>query len=531
VLLALGLMGAVVFLYRLGVPGLMDPDEGRYAEIAREMWVLKDWLIPHLNFLPYLEKPPLVYWLTALSFGGLGFNEFAARLPSALSALGGLFLAYGLARALWGPGPAFLSATILATCSGYVVLGRILTLDMTLAFFLNLAVGLGYLALRRNRPHLWNWAYLALGLAVLTKGPVAVVLAWLIWGIWLLIQRRPWKSLLQVRGWLILAATALPWFIWVTLKHPEFYRFFILEQHLGRYLTPVIHPQPFYYYLPILLGFFLPWAWLLPWGLWRQGRGRDPDCLFLLVWAGTVLVFFSLSQGKLAPYILPALLPLSLLLGYSLFPAPAGEGGLGGKPGLRASLLVWAAAAWVLVVFYLWPPGWLDRHLSQARSFLPFLPLLLAILALTPILTLALRRVGVLFLGALLLCTLTPVGLEKLSLRRSPAAVGRLLKSQWQPGAALVGVQLYSQGLSFYSGQIFHLVAFRTELDFGRRLNAGSGLFLADAAEMRAFAQSRPLVFFFFKAHDLAGLQQELPGELKVLASYKDCLLASYKRK
>src|SRR5512142_804899 len=92
-LLALALMGLVVFCYRLEVPGLMDPDEGRYAEIAREMLLLKDWLIPHLNLLPYLEKPPLVYWLTALSFKVLGFSELAARLPSALCALGGIILA------------------------------------------------------------------------------------------------------------------------------------------------------------------------------------------------------------------------------------------------------------------------------------------------------------------------------------------------------------------------------------------------------------------------------------------------------
>ena len=95
-------MGLVLFGYRLGVPGLMDPDEGRYAEIAREILLLRDWLIPHLNLFPYLEKPPLVYWLTAASFKVLGQSELAARLPSAAAALGGVLLAYGLARTLWG---------------------------------------------------------------------------------------------------------------------------------------------------------------------------------------------------------------------------------------------------------------------------------------------------------------------------------------------------------------------------------------------------------------------------------------------
>ena len=183
-LLGLGLVGLVLFFYRLGAPGLMDPDEGRYAEIAREFFVLKDWLIPHLNLLPYLEKPPLVYWLTALSFKALGYTEAAARLPSAVSALGGVFLAYGLGRALWGPGPGVLGALVLASTAGYVALGRILTLDMTFALYLNLGIGLGYLALSRGQDRLWPWAYLALALAVLTKGPVALVLAGLVWVIW-----------------------------------------------------------------------------------------------------------------------------------------------------------------------------------------------------------------------------------------------------------------------------------------------------------------------------------------------------------
>jgi 4-amino-4-deoxy-L-arabinose transferase-like glycosyltransferase len=531
ILLGLTLMGLVIFFYRLGVPGLMDPDEGRYAEIAREIWVLKDWLTPHLNFLPYLEKPPLVYWLTALSFGGLGYSEFAARLPSALSALGGVLLAYSFGRALWGPGPAFFSAVILATCGGYVVLGRILTLDMTLALFLNLAVGLGYLAWSRGRRDLWAWAYLALGLGVLTKGPVAPVLAWLIWGIWALLKRQPLRPLLHPLGLLILAGMSLPWFAWTVWQYPDFFRFFLLEQHFGRYLTVAIHPQPFYYYGPILLGLMLPWSWLLPWALWQKRRGLDPDSLFLLVWAAVVLVFFSLSQGKLPPYILPALLPLSLLLGESLFALQRAEPRLPGNPGLKVSLLIWALAAWGLVLLYFWPPAFLARHLPRANIFWPYLPWLLVGLALAPTLALITRRLGVLFLTALLLSTLAPVAMERLSLQRSPRELGRIVESHWQPGAALVGVQLYSQGLSFYSGQIFHLVNFRTELDFGRHLDPGSGLFFSSPAELRAFVEARPVVFFYLKDHDLTGLEQGLPGEFRLLALHKDCLLASYKGK
>ena len=297
--LILMVAGLVIFFYRLGVPGLMDPDEGRYAEIAREFFVLRDWGIPHLNLLPYLEKPPLVYWLTALSFKVCGFTELAARLPSAVSALGGVFLAYGLGRALWGPGPGVLGALVLASAAGYVVLGRILTLDMAFALCLNLGIGLGYLALSRGQNRLWPWAYFALALAVLTKGPVALVLAGLVWVIWVMVNRRSGRPLIQIRCWVLLAVITLPWFVYVQWRYPEFFRFFILEQHLLRFLTPAIHPEPLWYYVPVLLGLLLPWTWLLPWTLAARDRWRDPDYRFLVIWAAVIVVFFSLSRGKL----------------------------------------------------------------------------------------------------------------------------------------------------------------------------------------------------------------------------------------
>jgi 4-amino-4-deoxy-L-arabinose transferase-like glycosyltransferase len=576
-------MGLVIFFYRLGAPGLMDPDEGRYAEIAREFFVSGDWLIPHLNLVPYLEKPPLVYWLTALSFGGLGYSELAARLPAALSALGGILLAYGLGRAFWGPGPGFFSAVILATCGGYVALARLLTLDMTLALLVNLGVGLGYLALSRQRPSLWPWAYLALGLGVLTKGPVALVLAGLIWGIWVLVHPHPnpppsrgrkqkdsslhpspppsrgggqeegasspppqpsplkgegvkgsiysrLRLLSQPWGWLILAVLVLPWFGVVQWRYPDFFRYFILEQHFGRYLSAAIHPQPFYYYGPVLLGLMLPWSWLLPWAL-AKGRGAGQDRVFLLIWAGVIFVFFSLSRGKLAPYVLPALLPLALLLGQALYTFK--EAGLRffQDRGLTVSLGAWAVVGWGLVALYFRPPEFLAPQLAQAAIYGPCLPLSLIVLALTPTAALIFRHLGVFFLGALLLSTLLPLGLERLSAQRSPRQAGRVVNSLWQPGAALVGVHLYSQGLSFYSGQVFHLLSFRTELDFGRRLKPGSGLFFSSPAEMAAFAGSRPVVFFFLKAQDLEGFEQWLPGEYRSLARYKDCILAAYEGK
>jgi 4-amino-4-deoxy-L-arabinose transferase-like glycosyltransferase len=517
----------------LGVPGLMDPDEGRYAEIAREMLLLKDWLIPHLNLVPYLEKPPLVYWLTSLSFAAFGLNEWAARLPSALSALAGVYLAFWLGRILWGERQGFWSAMVLATCGGYVILARLLTLDMVFTFFLNLGIALGYLALSRQRPRLWLWAYLALALAVLVKGPVALVLAGLIWGLVAFLKgRQAAYAMIRPVSWVLLAVVVLPWFVYVAWRIPEFSRFFLVEQHVTRFLSGVsFHAEPWWYFGPVLLGLVLPWTGLVPWALARRTSMDAGDRLFLMIWAGVVLVFFSVSQGKLATYILPALLPLALLLGEGLAGLQSRDRGFKGAPGCLVSLILWAAIGWLLVALYFWPPGILAPLLRQAAFLDPYLLICLILLALIPTVTLALRRLEVLLIGALLFGVLLPLGMERLALQRSPKAMGLTLREHWQPGAELVGIYLYSQGLSFYSGRIFHLLEFRTELDFGHRLTPVSGLFLKNREALQTFTASKPLVFFYLKPKNLLWLKEKLPRDYDILAQQTDCLLIQSQRK
>ena len=218
----------LLFFGRLGVPGLTDPDEGRYAEIAREMLVTGDYLTPHLNFLPYLEKPPLVYWLTAISLNFGGGTEWAARLIPALSAIGGVLAVFWLATTLWGARTAFLAGMVTATSSGYFLLARLLTLDMSLTCFMTWGISLAYVALRNQARHYLPWAYLALGLAVLTKGPVGVVLPALIFLVWFAAEKQ-WGSIRQLwhsGGALLLAAVVLPWYILVGWRNPDFWSYF-----------------------------------------------------------------------------------------------------------------------------------------------------------------------------------------------------------------------------------------------------------------------------------------------------------------
>lgn len=525
--------GLGLFFWRLGVPGLMDPDEGRYAEIAREMLLLKDWLIPHLNLAPYLEKPPLVYWLTSLSFAAFGQTEWAARLPAALAALAGVYLAYWLGRVLWGERQGFWGGMALATCAGYVVLARILTLDMVFTLFLNLGLALGYVALSRQRPRLWPWAYLAVALAVLVKGPAALVLAGLIWGLAALFRgRQACYALIRPTSWLLLAAVVLPWFVAAAWRYPKFPRYFLWEHHVQRYVSGAyFHAEPWWYFGPVLLALLLPWTALLPWILGRRAELERDDRIFLMLWAGVVLAFFSLSRGKLAPYILPALMPLALLTGEALAGLQSRSDSLRGVPGFRISLIIWALTAWALVALYFWPLGALGPLVARAEFLQPILVLSLLVIALIPTATLVGRRVEVLLAGALVLGALLPLGMERLAGQRSAKELGLALKAAWRPGAALVGAYLYSQGLTFYSGQAFHLLEFRTELNFGDSLVPESSRFLKNPQDLEAFAVSRPLVFFYVKNQDLPWLKKSLSRDYEILARHQDCLLLISHRK
>jgi hypothetical protein len=243
------------------------------------------------------------------------------------------------------------------------------------------------------------------------------------------------------------------------------------------------------------------------------------------------MVFFSLSRGKLVPYILPALLPLALLVGRGLARLTgAGRLSFSGRL-LKPSLLVWAVTGVALVALMLWPPAPLARALARADLSFPYLLAVSLIWTLTPLAALLWRHLGALVLGALLLSALVPRGIDQVAPGRSFKDMGLALKARWQPGAALVGMQLYSQGLSFYSGQVFHLMGCRTELDFGVRLAPDRGLCLADKGALPAFTAGHPVTFFFLKADDHSWLAEGLPGKFHPVASHKDCILTVYEGK
>ena len=322
------------YFYNLSAIGLVGPDEPRYAWIARNMAETGDWVTPRLYGQPWFEKPILYYWGAALSFRLFGVSEVAARLPSAFAALLGTLAMAWLALRIYGASTAQWLLLLLPTTVGMIGFSHAAATDMPFTATLTIAmvcvaVILG-LAKNQHTPILPRTPWLALllfgfflGLAVLAKGPAAIILAGGAVIFWALVTNR-WRDAFRCLHPVAVAsfcATALPWYILCAHRNPDFFRVFIIEHNFKRYLTPEFqHIQPFWFYIPILLIAFVPWTPLLVWsgfrGLidWQQNRQLSPFAIFLLGWAGFCVLFFSTSQSKLPGYILPALPPIALLM-------------------------------------------------------------------------------------------------------------------------------------------------------------------------------------------------------------------------
>jgi 4-amino-4-deoxy-L-arabinose transferase-like glycosyltransferase len=325
-------LGLPICLLGLSSPALYDPHESLYAEVAREMVVSGDWLTPHLNRTRYLDKPPLLYWLIASAYEAFGVSEFSARLPVSLAGLGGILVTWGIGRHLFEARPAFLAALVLTTSVSYFVFSRQLLPDMVFACFTTLSF---YGLLRRVEQDrdqaLWGiLAYLCLALAVTTKGflglfPLMVMAVYL-----LLVHRLPaLRALLSLWGGILFILLIVPWHLIIGWYNEGYAWHYFANEHFLRFLGRR-HPIDFIS-LPLPIFFLVLFFCLLPWSpylalcvpqtWWRPGKTLDREgqgYLFLLLWAGSVLMFFATSQARLPQYSLPALPALALLIGKGL---------------------------------------------------------------------------------------------------------------------------------------------------------------------------------------------------------------------
>ena len=346
------------FFAALGSFHLIDVDEPRYAGAAREMMAGGDWLTPHFNSVVRFDKPVLFYWLIALAYGIFGINEFAARFWSAALASGLVFFLYGAMRRDMGERAAVAGSVILATSLQFFALARLAITDMALTAFLGGSAISFYRALTADARSSKTWAffsYLLMGLAVLTKGPVGLVLPSAAAVLFVLCKRNFREDIKKLHlswGIPLFLAIALPWYLLMIAKHGEaFIDNFFLRQNFGRFLQITSgHGGSPFYYLPILLGGFLPWTPFLPqslWQSWKTMRGREPlesgrraAVTYWLLFGAITFVFYSLSRSKLATYITPDYLPLAVLTGLLWSRSLSSPGKL--APGLGAGAVVTA---------------------------------------------------------------------------------------------------------------------------------------------------------------------------------------------
>ena len=334
--IALVVVFALMWFANLDYRRLIHPDEGRYAEIPREMVASGDWLTPRLDGIKYFEKPALQYWLTAASYEAFGIRQWTARLWPALAGFAGvLFIGYVGFR-LNGPRLGLYSAAALGGCLWYVLNAHILTLDAGLTFWMSVGFGALLLAQRgaatERERHAWMlFAWSALALAVLSKGLIGVVLPGASLVVYSLLTRdwAVWRRLHLVAGLLLFALIAAPWFIAVSLRNPEFFHFFFIHEHFERFLTNEHHREgAWWYFIPILAVGILPWLTVLVCTAPRLWSGAVADSngfswqRYALVWTVFIFVFFSVSSSKLPSYILPIFPALALVIGGRLAALP-----------------------------------------------------------------------------------------------------------------------------------------------------------------------------------------------------------------
>ena len=476
---------ALIWFANLEYRTLIKPDEGRYAEIPREMVVSGDWVTPRLNELKYFEKPPLQYWATATAYTLFGEHQWTSRLWAGLTGFAGILLVWFAGLRLFGREAAGYAALLLSSSLLYVLMGHINTLDMGVTFFLTLGiVGLLLGQAQADRKKQRNWMMLAwagLALAVLSKGLMGLVLPGAALFIYCVVQRDfgVLKRMHWLPGLAVFFVITVPWFVLVMQANPEFFERFFIYEHYTRFTTKTHgRYQPWYYFIPILLAGALPWTVLMFDSMFRsvmeRGRGRSlPDKTFnterfLLIWAVFIYVFFSISGSKLPSYLLPMFPALALLMGKRIAE-------------MRGRVLLWQVAPAIPVALLLLGlalnVGKFADTPNQAELYPHYGPWLVvaALVSLAGLLAgmLLLWRekkpvaVMVLALSALLSAQIGLSGYETVARERSAKHIAEAIRGEVKADVPFYSVLTYEQTLPFYLKRTFTLVQYQDEMAYG----------------------------------------------------------------
>ena len=480
-LLLLFLFSVAVWFGPLDYRKLVKPDEGRYAEIAREMAVTGDWITPRLNGIKYFEKPPLQYWATAAAFKTFGLHGWTARLWTALTGFLTLLLVWWAGRRFFGQAAGNYAALVIGSSFFFLGLGHVNTLDMGLTLFTTLAL-VGFCAAEqegvsepaRKRAMLVTWA--AMGLAVLSKGLVGIVLPGATLVLYMLLSR-DWQLLRRLHllaGLAIFLAITAPWFVAVSLKNPEFPWFFFIHEHLLRYATSEARREgPVYYFVPILLAGFLPWVVVMLAAMWdvlRNPRAlaSNRPALVLVIWSIFIFAFFSLSGSKLPSYILPIFPALALLMGRRL-------------AGIETRRLAWETVPIVFIAgagFYFIADAAINaddsisRPLYHQYSYWLYAATATMLAGALWCCYLAWRgkklpAVLGLSVAGLLAAQLAVCGHESMAPTQSAHALAARTRPYLGPDTPFYSVKMYDQTLPFYLQRTLTLVDYQDEFSYG----------------------------------------------------------------
>ena len=522
------------YFFMLGHLPLIEPDEGRYAEIPREMLLRGDFVTPYLNFVKYFEKPPLHYWLNAMAMGIFGENEFSARFPGVLMGLLTILLAYHVGRRLFGRRAGLFAALILGTATGFLVQARLNITDMTLTCTLSAALAFFAVASREGEERkgfYYHASYAAAGLAVLAKGLIGIVFPGAIVFLYLLLSRR-WRLLREMRlatGILLFLAVTAPWFLLVSLRNPEFAWFFFVHEHFERYLTKVHGRfQPFWFFIPVLAGTMLPWSFFVPVALrggWRDRQSRDGNArLYLAIWAVFIFLFFSKSDSKLVPYILPVFPALAILMGQALARAVDGNFRPVRLQGFILSGVLAILGAGLILYPHLAPRPQLAVTDATVLGLLFLGQGVCAFLACRQGNAVSLL-VGLALFSYVIGIVGPPFILDGIAAKKSVKEFGLRIHQLAGPDAVVASFGV-SQGLSFYSHRRIMVVGDRNELEFGSRQGDQSAWFVEVPAFRRIWEGDRQ-VFLYLRRHALTTVFDGVTPPYRIVAEARDRLLVT----
>lgn len=471
----------LVWFYMMGARTLVPTDEGRYAEMAREMVATGDWITLRLNGIKYFEKPPLQTWMNALTFELFGLGNWQARLWTGLCGLLGIALVAHTGSKLFNRRVGINAALVLGSSLLWAASSHYNSLDLGVAAMMAISL-CGLLLSQRvdaspsEQRNYMLLCWIGMALAVLTKGLIGVVLPGGVLVIYTLVSRdwSIWKRLHMGKGLLTFFAIVSPWFILVALKNPEHPQFFFIHEHLQRF-TSNVHKryQPPYFFVAVLALGILPWIGVIMQSLWsgvkKENAGFQPKKM-LLVWTLFILAFFSISNSKLTGYILPIFPSLALLIACELE--------ITSTKSLRFASFLFALIGIAGLAFALIdhakPTGATPANEVAINSaFFPWLVAACVFMitgGLTAIFTARRQKdlaLIVLAIGGFLAGQALMFGYEPWGQYRAGLSHVKLIQAELKPDTVIYAVGQYEQCLPFYLGRTLTLVEFPDELAFG----------------------------------------------------------------